>query len=275
MDKGMSVKMSEQDRLDLHAAFPCYLEPTMHWKPHAHSHHELVLIQQGQHLSRVHGKERFSGPGDILLYKAGTVHEEWIVDDAPVLTWSCQFYGDCFGPSEPVFRHDIHGRMQTLLAKLFYCYIQNELFNGFSSHFSPLLQQIVDELQRLPSRDSDTLVDQVRAFVRARISEEFSVDSLARYIGLSRAYFARRYRFLTGRTPMEDVRFLRVEEACRLLATTQLPLHEVAPMVGIASVNHLSRLIKANFGMGVREVRNASREPHPLTDCSDLPGRPT
>jgi len=271
----MSVEMSEQDRLDLHAAFPCYLEPKMHWKPHAHSHHELVLIQQGQYLSRVHGKERFTGPGDILLYTAGTVHEEWIVDDAPVLTWSCQFWGDCFGPSEPIFRHDIHGRIQTLLAKLFFCYTQNELYNGFSSHFPLVLQDIVTELKRLPSWDTDTLVDRVRAYVRARISEDFTVDSLAQYAGLSRAYFARRYRTLTGQTPMEDVRFLRVEEACRLLVTTELPLHEIAPMVGIASVNHLSRLIKSHMGTGVREARNSSRKHHPFTGRAELPGKTT
>lgn len=248
--------------LELYTAYPCYFEPPTHWPTHAHAHHELVLVQRGQYLARVAGKERFNGPGDILLYTAGTVHEEWVVDEAPVMTWSCTFWGDCFGPNEPVFRHDVHGRIQELLGKLFRFYLQNEYNNGLSHHFPPILREMVDELGRLPAWDSHTMVDRVRSFVRSRLTEDLTVKILAEAAGLSRAYFARQYQTLTGRTPMEDVRYLRVEEASRLIVSTNLGLHEVAPMVGISDAYHLSKLLKSLLGVGVRELRTASHAVH-------------
>lgn len=241
--------------LELYTAYPCYIEPGAHWPTHAHSHHELVLVQKGQYLSRVAGKERFNGPGDVLLYTAGTVHEEWVVDESPVLTWSCCFWGSCFGSHESVFRHDVHGTIQDLLAKLSGYYLQHEWNNGFNQLFQQVLHEMVVELGRLPSWDSHTMVDRVRAYIRSRLTEDFTVRSLASVAGLSKAYFARQYSALTGRTPMGDVRFLRIEEAARLITTTQLPLHEVAPMVGMANAYHLSRLLKTLLGVGVRELR--------------------
>jgi len=74
-------------------------------------------------------------------------------------------------------------------------------------------------------------------------------------VGLTKNHFIRQYRILAGRTPMEDVRFLRVEKASELIVATPLPLHEIAPLVGIPNVYHLSKLLKSLLGVGVRELR--------------------
>ncbi len=241
--------------LELVVAFPNYLPAGTHFAPHAHYDHELVVIQQGHYRSKVSGRERVVGQGDILFYTAGKVHEEWTQDERSVQTWVCTFSASGFGPDEPVFRHDVHGNMLELVSRLHHYWYINELRGGTFTHFVPILQELMAELKQTPSLDSNIMVDTVRAYIRARLLDQFTLNELADVAGLSRTHFTRQYRILTGRSPMEDVRFIRLEEASRLIATTHLPLHEVAPMVGIVSAYHLSRLLKAQLGVGVKDLR--------------------
>lgn len=240
-------------------AFPNYLGVGMHYKPHAHAHHEIVLVQQGLFRVRARGKERLAGRGDVMLYTTGTVHEERVEGDAPAITWGCEFEGEGFRHNEPVFRHDVHGHIQELLVKLNNMWMHDSIHGGMHLKYPPVLQALLDELNRLPTWDSHTMVDEVRAFVRSRIAEPLTVDDLASVVGLTKNHFIRQYRILAGRTPMEDVRFLRVETASELIVSTPLPLHEIAPLVGIPNVYHLSKLLKSLLGVGVRDLRHQNK----------------
>ena len=61
---------------------------------------------------------------------------------------------------------------------------------------------------------------------------------------MSRYHFIRQYKAVSGRTPMEDVRLLRIEAAKRLIITTDMPLSAVAQKVGISDEYHLSKMFK-------------------------------
>jgi transcriptional regulator GlxA family with amidase domain len=72
---------------------------------------------------------------------------------------------------------------------------------------------------------------------------------------MSKFHFSRRYRQLTGLTPMEDLRQLRLEAARDLLLTTDLPLKAIAPRTGLGDEYHLSRLFRRAFGIAPGELR--------------------
>lgn len=242
-------------QIEFRCAFPNFLPPHTHFPTHAHYEHELVVIQQGRYRTCVGGKEYIAVHGDILFYPAGTVHEEWVEDDEPVLTWVCAFESSELGPEQAVYRRDTNGRVQAAVSRLHDLWYRNEDRGGAYIHFVPALRDLIDELKLAPSQDSNVMVDTVRAYIRSHLADTFTVKGLADVAGLSRTHFARQYRALTGRPPMEDVRFIRIEEASRLIATTQLPLHEIAPRVGIANAYHLSRLLKVQLGVGVKDLR--------------------
>jgi transcriptional regulator GlxA family with amidase domain len=60
---------------------------------------------------------------------------------------------------------------------------------------------------------------------------------------------------LTGLTPMEDLRQLRLEAARDLLLTTDLPLKAIAPRTGLGDEYHLSRLFRRAFGIAPGALR--------------------
>ena len=232
-----------------HHGHPSYIPALFHYEAHSHCHHEMILVQQGRLRARVGGSDCVAGRGDILLYTAGTLHEEW-TEDCPVLVWTCSFDWSGLGPNERLLRHDAHGRVQELLARM------NFLKQIGKRHLCPLVVQVMlVEFKRLATLESNAMVEQVRAFIRSNLDSPFSLDDLAQAAGLSKCHFVRQYRTITGRTPMEDARILRVEEARHLLINSTLLLREIAPKVGLRDEYQLSRLLKIHLGMGARELR--------------------
>ncbi len=78
------------------------------------------------------------------------------------------------------------------------------------------------------------------------------LDELAANVGVSRNHLSWEFTRETGETITDHLARLRVEEACRLLATTTLKVYEISERVGYTNVEH--------FGRGVQEGdRNQSQ----------------
>jgi AraC-like DNA-binding protein/DNA-binding NarL/FixJ family response regulator len=74
------------------------------------------------------------------------------------------------------------------------------------------------------------------------------LDELAAHVGVSRNHLSWEFSRETGETITDQLAKLRVEEACRLLASTNLKVYEIAPKVGYPSVEHFCRVFKRVTG---------------------------
>lgn len=237
------------------AAYSFYIERNEHYSQHKHPHHELVVIQRGRLRVHVSDQKYLACPGDILLYPREMIHEEWAEDNEPVLTWACVFQSD--GITSPLICHDSEGRVQELMSKLTWLFLISRYPRfGEPAACLPVLQAILTELDRLTDQSPQTMIQRVRGYILAHIAEPFTLDDLSAVSGLSKYHFVRHYRSITGRTPMEDARVLRVTQAYHLVEGTLLPLHEIGALVGIPDPFHLSRLLKAMFGMSPSHLRH-------------------
>jgi AraC family transcriptional regulator len=81
-----------------------------------------------------------------------------------------------------------------------------------------------------------------------RLAEPVSLAELAAAAGLSVSQFSRQFKARTGQAPHRFLLGLRVEHACRLLRTDQLPIAEVAFRCGFSHQEHLTRVMKAHVG---------------------------
>ena len=232
-------------------------EADWYMPPHTHTFHELILVHRGKIRVRLAGQEFIVGPGGILLYRAGISHEEWIHEEAPLLTVCLSFKGEGLAPDEPIMRRDIYGRATQIATWL--AEEQEAYFPDAEPYRQTLFQGLMAEFFRVGAHEPNVMVDRVRAFIRKHMEGTFSLQDLAAEAGTSKFHFVRRYQAITGRTPMEDVRHLRVEEARRLILSTTLTLREIAPRVGVADEYHLSRLLKSHLGVSVRELRQSVR----------------
>lgn len=85
------------------------------------------------------------------------------------------------------------------------------------------------------------------------------IETLAQAVDLSPGHFSRSFRAATGETPHRMASTLRIEEAKRLLAETDLPVTSIALDLGFASSAHFSSRFKALVGMPPSRWRAALR----------------
>ena len=88
------------------------------------------------------------------------------------------------------------------------------------------------------------------------LSENLSIEVLARRACLSPRHFARRFKQAFGGTPAEFVENLRLDEARRRLTERTQKIETVAESVGFNSDDAFRRAFRRRFGLNPRAYRN-------------------
>ena len=90
--------------------------------------------------------------------------------------------------------------------------------------------------------------------IEARLEcSDFDVPTLAREMGMSKSTLRRKLLAITGRTPQDFVRVVRMKRACAMLAGRRMTVAEVAYAVGFANPKYFSKCFKEEFGVTPKE----------------------
>ncbi|MGV3504850.1 MAG: two-component regulator propeller domain-containing protein [Adhaeribacter sp.] len=76
---------------------------------------------------------------------------------------------------------------------------------------------------------------------------DFSVEEFSRELGMSRVYLYKKLLALTGQSPLEFIRSIRLKRAARLLEESQLTVAEIAYEVGFNNPKYFTKYFKAEF----------------------------
>jgi AraC-like DNA-binding protein len=104
-------------------------------------------------------------------------------------------------------------------------------------------------------------IGRVLGILHERPAHDFSLDELAREVGLSRSVLAERFVHYVGIPPMQYLAQWRMQLASGLLSSTTLSLSQVAERVGYGSEAALSRAFKRCVGLAPAEWRRGRRIP--------------
>jgi AraC-like DNA-binding protein len=94
----------------------------------------------------------------------------------------------------------------------------------------------------------DPIVGQALALLHARPGDEWTLERLARHVGMSRSAFADRFNEFVGQPPMRYLAQWRMQLACRLLSDGAAKVSAVALDVGYQSEAAFSRAFKEIVG---------------------------
>lgn len=207
--------------------------------------------------------------GDLMILPAGTAHAYSSSDKVPwTIYWihfsgskSHQFIDNIFKNSESEFRVPLglHSRLVTDFENLLEARQRGYKLDNFV-HAANQLRQILSHIALLAplakvKPNSGLDLEKIHTLMQARIHEPLDLDTLAESVSLSKYHFVKRYKALTGDTPINHFINLKIDRACRLLDTSTKSINEISFAVGYEDAYYFSRIFKKVMGISPTQYR--------------------
>lgn len=122
--------------------------------------------------------------------------------------------------------------------------IQGKMQNKIRQHIEIKTSEI-----QIRSVD-ETLIEKAIQIVEKRMEDsEFSVEELSHELSMSRVHLYKKILSLTGKSPIEFIRVIRLKRAAQLLEKSQLSVSEIAYQVGFNNPKYFARYFREEYGM--------------------------
>lgn len=112
------------------------------------------------------------------------------------------------------------------------------------------------------ARDTNSL-DYIRkalGYIRSNYQEDLSLDKVADFVGISKYYFAREFRRITGYTFVTHLNLTRCEAAKELLSKDQMTIGAIGMSCGFSGQSYFTRTFQSLVGMLPGEYREMQRK---------------
>jgi len=129
----------------------------------------------------------------------------------------------------------------------------------------PRSDLLVPPLGVITRQSTDTLATpdpalvKAMSFIRTGAAQGIRVTDVARHAGVSRRLLELKFRELLGRTPAAEIRRAHLERAKELLASTDLPIPDVAAASGYGSPEYLASVFMSKLRMTPLRYRKKVR----------------
>jgi LacI family transcriptional regulator len=101
----------------------------------------------------------------------------------------------------------------------------------------------------------DREVVEALRFINEHAREPIHVDEVVSAAVLSRRVLERRFRQVLGRSILDEIRRVRIEQVVRILTETNMSVSEIATTLGYPGVEHIARYFRREKGMSLLAYR--------------------
>ena len=257
---------------------------------HAHDFIEFAYIDRGRGYHIINGEPMPLQKGDFFIINAHVPHAYTPEEGTEIVIYNCIFQPESIGLSpeesrdfvDVAYRYLLHTfyaeksqqsyikisgakskKIKRLLEDMYEEYCQRE--KGFKQILRFDLTKLLILAFRLYKSDESQLqnppmlkqlvAENALRYMKLHYAEEITCELLAERAYLSVSYFNKVFKESTGRTVRHALQNIRMEEACRILRETNLPITQVALHVGYADTKNFYRLFRQTVGQTPGEYR--------------------
>lgn len=293
---GCNVEISRQGReLKEHGTplFPvaCYrdnlAEIRILW--HWHDELEAVVVEEGAAAFSVDGEVYALGQGEGIFVNAGALHSGWAAGAGVCRLQSIVFHprlvggsmdsifwqgyvrplladaarpGVCLRPAVPWEREAVRAIQETWQA----CFSEPP---GYEFMVRSALSRLVfllsghrAPLQEVPSEKAVRNGERIKVmlqYIQENCGGELTTASIAQSAAVSTSECLRCFRDMTGTTPIQYVKQLRIQRAAELLLSTEMKIADIGAQCGFQEMSYFARTFRALKGSTPSEYRRQKK----------------
>lgn len=106
-----------------------------------------------------------------------------------------------------------------------------------------------NSLLELGAQAKNLTVKRIIDYIEENAKEDITVDLLAEKFAYSKAYLCRKFKDVTGLSPMLYLKIYRLEAACKKIVNRETNISNIAKELGFSDANYFTRCFKAHFGV--------------------------
>ncbi len=253
----------------------------IHW----HDEMEFLCVDRGPMLVRLNERPFLAEAGQAIVVPPGVIHTAESVDGKPFMFQAVVFNlslidGDpADSCHQKYFKHlrDGRVRLSTIvnpnepwgrdiirnirsISQMFFdkpqgfeLGIKAALFEVFFTFF--MANQLEKEEVSGSSHDVERF-KVVFEYIKNNFASRLTVEDLAEKINISKYYFIRMFKRITGRTPLDYLNHYRMQQAAKLLETDKFKIIDIAYEVGINDDSYFTKLFNKYFGVNPSHYRS-------------------
>ena len=234
-----------------------------------HENIEILCFIEGSGKVRINAQSHNVGVGDIIIVNSNCLHE---FSTDTILKYHCLIIDRSFCISNYFDTNKIHFKTHfrdNIICKRFEELKRNyelpdstpwrtqtirsivlQLLTDICKEHSEIYDETLDNDARLLS-----CVKRAIGFIRSESQREISLDEICDIVGLSKYYFAREFRRITGHTIVHYINLTRCENAKVMLCESGASIAQVATLCGFSDQSYFTRVFRATTGLSPTQYR--------------------
>lgn len=256
------------------------------WRPRGRLDYQLLYVASGKTHFFFNGHEEIVPAGYMVLYQPRQEqHYEYYGEEQPEVYW-VHFTGR---DVKNILRHfDIPMDKNVFFSGVpsAYQHLFKEMIRelqtcrtGYQELLEMYLRQIFLLIQRTRQESRPTIntylqkeMEHAQQYFQEHYNEDIQIKDYAKSRSMSVSWFLRNFKEFVGQPPAQYLLMFRMNNAIRLLETTDYNVTEISAIIGYDNPLYFSRLFKKHKGVSPSEYRkllqkksNPQRDTHALT----------
>lgn len=169
-------------------------------------------------------------------------------------------------PDKPEIRQcaDVKG-LTLLLYKIYNFISEDRLYGNYYASaalyesFIEINKQINRKLSEFDATDSERM-SSILAYIKENFCSQIKMSDLCEISGYSEQHLCRLFRKHLNTRPIEYVELMRIQKAKEMLIETNLPIIDIANMIGYENAAYFSKLFKRHISCTPSEYRNQNKK---------------
>lgn len=226
----------------------------------------LIYCTEGRGVVEVEGRLYHMGQSDAFCIPKNRRHKYYADQQDPWSILWVHFRGENmkYFPLEECRVISINSRhsdnRMMVLFKLLFRVLERNYTLGNFIYISQVLSLILSEVYYREKVDESSTQDRhvtmVIRYMYQNLCRNLTLLDISEEVQLSKSYLNAIFKAQTGRSPIEFFIHLKMQQACKLLKSTDLYIYEVSSKLGYEDQYYFSRIFKKVMGMSPKDYKN-------------------